>query len=132
MQTSAFSQCTFIERDENTNAILTNLDGLQNLLSIGGDISITANATLSEFCGLQPLLNASPNGVGTVTISGNAANPSVMDIQNGSACSRVLPLPGGGVVVVEELPLLSKTYLFLLFLVISTGLYFQLKRLKLS
>jgi len=72
---------------------IENLDGLQNITSIGGEVFITSNNLLTEFCGLQTLLNTPNDGVISTDITGNASNPTVMDIQEGAACDRILPVP---------------------------------------
>lgn len=64
---------------------LVNLDGLANLVSVNGFLNIIDNTLLADFCGLQPILTNS--GVdNTLSISGNAFNPSEQDIIDGN-CS---------------------------------------------
>ncbi len=64
------------------NQVLTNLDGFSNLLSVGGDIDIINNYSLTDLCGISTavLNNADVN------INGNQYNPTLEDFQNGN-CS---------------------------------------------
>lgn len=71
---------------------VTNLDGLQNLTTLTGDLVISLNSNLTDFCGLNTLLSEPSNGgITSSDISGNAENPTIMDIIDGGACSTVLP-----------------------------------------
>lgn len=68
------------------NPLIANLDGLSNLYimepTLGIDTSIMDNNNLSDFCGLS----SNTNLPATITISGNAFNPSYQDILDGN-CS---------------------------------------------
>lgn len=65
------------------NASITNLNGLQNLLLIGFNLNVTNNRALTDFCGLQP--NLLEYGLGrNYNVSGNANNPTKLDIINGN------------------------------------------------
>jgi len=69
-----------------TNGMLTNLDGLINLLEVPGDLEIKRNGNLNDFCGLEPLILA--NGLGGLYIvEQNGYNPTIQDILNGD-CSQ--------------------------------------------
>jgi hypothetical protein len=74
---------------------------------LGGLLRLDNNDALTEFCGLATLLNTPDNGVTSTSIFSNASNPTVMDIQNGAACERILPAP-------EDLPLMPWQNLLLL------------------
>lgn len=70
---------------------LTTLNGLENLISITGDLSIVSNSNqgqpiqnINDFCALQNLF--SNGNFTTVDISGNSFNPTVQDIIDGN-CS---------------------------------------------
>lgn len=70
---------------------LTTLNGLENLISITGDLSIVSNSNqgqpiqnINDFCALQNLF--SNGNFTTVDISGNGFNPTVQDIIDGN-CS---------------------------------------------
>lgn len=100
--------------DFRRNDNLTNVDGLQNLTSVDGVLFINSNPQLSEFCGLNTLLNQPNNGGATsVNISSNASNPTAMEIRNGSPCARVLPEPEP-----QNLPAIPLPFLAILGLVI--------------
>ena len=74
------------------NQSLTNLNGLSNLTSVSGNLRISSNAVLSEFCGLYTLLNG--NGlVGTYTVSGNGINPTIQQIIGGGECDALNNCP---------------------------------------
>ncbi|MEM7371987.1 MAG: FlgD immunoglobulin-like domain containing protein [Bacteroidota bacterium] len=65
---------------------IDDLTSLEKLRSIGGNLSIQSNPSLSEFCVLYSLLNT--NGLtGTFTTAGNAANPTDTDILNTGPCA---------------------------------------------
>ena len=56
------------------NTALTNIDGLNNLISLKGNLNILNNTSLSDYSGLFNLLNN--NGLtGVYNVSGNAVNP---------------------------------------------------------
>jgi hypothetical protein len=58
---------------------MENLDGLNNVTSIGGDLTIEDNPFLTGFCGIQPLLNV--GGVsGVYTVNNNAFNPTISQV----------------------------------------------------
>lgn len=61
------------------NGIIANLDGLNNLSSIGVDLTIIDNPLLTDFCGIRPIL-VSDGFTGIYTVSGNAINPTFQDI----------------------------------------------------
>ena len=70
------------------NTQLVTLNGLENLISISGDLSITSDfeqnvpiQNIENFCSLQNLLNEGMFGI--VTIINNSFNPTVQDIING-------------------------------------------------
>jgi len=68
-----------------SNDALTNLDGLAGITSVGGLLYVLFNTVLTEFCGLFPLLNA--GGLGWVYgVTGNATNPTEAEIIAGGAC----------------------------------------------
>jgi hypothetical protein len=67
------------------NSALTNLDGLAAVTSVGGFLYIYNNAALDNFCGLFPLIDAS-GLVGTYTVTDNATNPTEAEILAGGAC----------------------------------------------
>lgn len=59
-----------------------NLDGLQNLTQVGGDIKFSYNNSLYNFCGLLNLVNS--NGLqGNYIAEFNANNPTYQDLENG-------------------------------------------------
>lgn len=71
---------------------LETLNGLENLISITGDLSIISNSNqgqpiqnITDFCALQNLF--SNGNFNTVDISGNVFNPTVQDIINGNCTS---------------------------------------------
>ena len=71
--------------------MLTNVDGLSGLTSVGGYLDIVANTTLNGFCGLYRLIKS--NGpTGNYTVSGNAIDPLQADIINGGPCPGI-PVP---------------------------------------
>lgn len=78
----------------NTNII--NLDGLDSLIFVGGDIIIEDNIQLENFCGLYNLIENDAVG-GNFIISGNFTNPSQEDILNNLGC-------GGGLSVKKHTP----------------------------
>ncbi len=70
---------------------LSTLNGLENLDSITGDLSIISNSNqgqpiqnITDFCALQNLFSS--GNFNTVDISGNSFNPTVQDIIDGN-CS---------------------------------------------
>lgn len=74
-----------------TNTDITDLEGLQNLIYVGGDLIIQNNQNLSDFCGLRTLLEN--NGIqGQLIINGNLINPDVQDILSESNCSSTLSI----------------------------------------
>ena len=69
------------------NQSLTNLTGLSGLTSVNGNLRISSNQALFEFCGLYTLLNG--NGlVGTYTVTGNAINPTIQQIIDAGLCTE--------------------------------------------
>lgn len=67
------------------NTSLNNLDSLENLQTVQNKLSISDNAVLINFCGLQPLLVN--NGlIGDYRVYQNAYNPTKQDIIDGN-CS---------------------------------------------
>lgn len=71
------------------NNLLINLDGLQNITFVGGNIGISYNAYLPKYCALFPLLNS--GGLkGTFFCSDNAVNPTQQDIINGGPCGNTI------------------------------------------
>ena len=68
--------------------LLTNIDGLQDLIFVGGDVRITDNTSLSQFCGIANLI--SRNGVqGSIVIEGNNQNPTPQQIRNDNRCQSL-------------------------------------------
>ncbi|WP_339701525.1 hypothetical protein [uncultured Marixanthomonas sp.] len=67
------------------NDSIENLDGLQNISHIGEDLRIFNNVTLTDFCGLTPLVTGYDIS-GYLEIYENAYNPSQQDIIDGN-CS---------------------------------------------
>ncbi|TXN35074.1 leucine-rich repeat protein [Flagellimonas hymeniacidonis] len=60
---------------------LTNLKAFENLIEVNGDVVISKNENLEDFCDLQPLLS---NGFsGTINIFENAYNPTKQDVIDG-------------------------------------------------
>lgn len=72
-------------RIEGIDGVL-NLDNLEKITSIGGDLIIKNCKDLKDFCGIQNLIQ---NGgvAGQIQISGNLYNPTVEDIVTGN-CSQ--------------------------------------------
>jgi len=62
----------------------TNLNQLQNLIYVDGSIDIRENASLSEFCGLLPLINDAGGLTGTFTSSDNVYNPTQQELEEGT------------------------------------------------
>lgn len=62
----------------------TNLNQLQNLIYVDGSITIRENASLSEFCGLLPLINDAAGLTGTFTSSDNIYNPTQQELEEGT------------------------------------------------
>ena len=62
----------------------TNLNQLQNLIYVDGSIEIIENATLSEYCGLLPLINDAAGLTGTFTSSDNLYNPTQQELEEGT------------------------------------------------
>ncbi|WP_405400836.1 hypothetical protein [Maribacter sp. Asnod2-G09] len=62
----------------------TNLDQLENLIYVDGSIDIRENASLSEFCGLLPLINDAAGLTGTFTSSDNEYNPTQQELEEGT------------------------------------------------
>ena len=108
------------------NDALINIDGLQNLSAINGRyVNIIFNGALTEYCGLFNLSTSVPNGFIYADIYNNANNPSLEEIANGEACSRILlGLPKG-----EELPALPIPYLVLFGLTILGATSLGMRRL---
>lgn len=72
--------------DANTHlGIPGSLNGLNAVVSIGGDIRIVSNDGLNDFCALEDLINLGNYG-GILQISGNTYNPTLEDFENGD-CS---------------------------------------------
>ena len=67
------------------NPVLTNLNGLAGITSVPVNLIIVDNLSLTEFCGLFPLLDA--GFLGGYFVSDNATNPTQLDILNGGACT---------------------------------------------
>ncbi len=63
------------------NAALSNLDGLQNLVSIKSGLRVLNNAKLVSLCGISRLVKASGIG-GSYYVTGNGYNPTQDDIKN--------------------------------------------------
>lgn len=71
------------------NGSLTTLAGLSRLQEsrqLMNEISVTFNAALDDFCGLQALAAADPNGDPQFSISQNASNPTKEQIAQLSPC----------------------------------------------
>tara|TARA_B100000787_G_scaffold48809_1_gene35103 strand:+ start:4942 stop:5883 length:942 start_codon:yes stop_codon:yes gene_type:complete len=75
------------------NTQLLTLNGLENLISIAGDLSITSDLVqnmpiqnIENFCALQNLFNQGM--FGSVTITDNGFNPTVQDIINGNCIAE--------------------------------------------
>ena len=68
------------------NTLLANVDGLSSLTSVGGYLSVQANPLLSEFCGLNPLLEGCGLS-GGYYVWGNAENPTPQQIIEGGPCN---------------------------------------------
>ena len=82
---SGFENPAILTLQITVNLSLTNLNGLSNLASVEGNLRISSNLLLSEFCGLYTLLNG--NGLtGTYTVTGNAVNPTIQQIIDGGEC----------------------------------------------
>jgi hypothetical protein len=64
---------------------LTNIDGLAALTSVDGDVIISSNGALTQFCGLFPLLDSRTVG-GTILISANGINVTETDILEPGFC----------------------------------------------
>ncbi|WP_378187065.1 DUF1573 domain-containing protein [Aquimarina sp. W85] len=63
--------------------VIEDLKGLQNLENVQGNVQISQNANLSDFCDILPLING--NGLsGTFTASGNPYNPTRQDLEAGT------------------------------------------------
>jgi hypothetical protein len=75
------------------NDVLNNIDGLSSLITLGEhtgvSLRIADNISLTEFCGLFPLFNEG-TVAGSVSISGNAANPTVAEISAEGPCDLIL------------------------------------------
>lgn len=73
------------------NTQLVNLDGLKNLTHVGGDVIIENNSSLLDFCGLYKLIEN--NGIGgSFIVNGNNINPTTQEILNNSSCQAVLSI----------------------------------------
>lgn len=65
-----------------SNSDLSSLEGLQGLQSLTGNLTISTNQSLKNFCALTNLF--SNNGFsGTYTVSGNGYNPTQQEVTNG-------------------------------------------------
>jgi hypothetical protein len=62
-----------------------NLDFMINVIVINNGLEIFGNNSLTDFCGLNTVI--STNGLGGYSVSENAYNPTITDIQNGN-CSQ--------------------------------------------
>ena len=70
---------------------ITNLDGLQNLTHVGGNVIIENNNLLSDFCGLYALIEN--NGIGgDLIIENNLYNPTAGDILDELNCDGTLTI----------------------------------------
>lgn len=68
---------------EITSTSLQNLDFLQNLTYVGGDLKFAQNAMLHDYCGLQNLVDA--NGLqGNLITQSNFYNPTYQDLLDGN------------------------------------------------
>ena len=65
--------------------MITNLDNLSSLLSIGDNLEVIGNEGLTDLCGLQTLLINEGLG-GFYNVSYNSYNPTQQDIIDGN-CS---------------------------------------------
>jgi len=63
------------------NGFMESLDGLNNIISLGGDITIEDNPLLTDFCGIRPVM-VSDGFTGTYIANNNAFNPSFAEIIN--------------------------------------------------
>lgn len=70
---------------------ILNLDGLQNLTHVGGDVIIENNSLLTNFCGLYALIENGGIG-GSLIINGNSINPTSDDILNNLGCESSLSI----------------------------------------
>ncbi|MBK9686556.1 MAG: leucine-rich repeat domain-containing protein [Saprospiraceae bacterium] len=76
------------------NASLENVNGFLFLESIALDLYIDNNGALTEYCGLNPIMDSEVNmgGTaigGTITITNNAVDPSPSDIVMNGACGSL-------------------------------------------
>ena len=95
---TAFGGNVLIGDDEypyNGNPILENLTGLDNLASIGGDLSIGFNDTLSILTGLENLVSIG----GNLVINGNAALTSLTALEGLITLPGDLTISGNGILV---------------------------------
>jgi hypothetical protein len=76
---SSIQSCSSFDFSEG-NA--TNLDFLSGLTAVNSDLIIALNPNLSDFCGLNALVNAGLNG--TYAVSANAYNPTYQDLVDGN------------------------------------------------
>ena len=65
---------------------LVNLTGFENLTSVGGDIDISRNIELADFCSLVPLMQNTSGFSGNYTAQNNSYNPSQQELEN-ETCS---------------------------------------------
>jgi len=84
---NGFDNLSEIEGDFNFGSTLGIIDLLnfEQVSSITGDIRISDNDMLSDFCVFQDFMNT--NWTGNCTITNNSFNPTCEDIQNGN-CSQ--------------------------------------------
>lgn len=94
---NALQNTSFLRIDNNPK--LTDIGGLNNLVSVGGIITIKNNTSFDNFCALHNLFNN--NGIsGTVTIEDNAQNPTPEEIiANCGGTSSVSPTAEQGIFV---------------------------------
>ena len=67
------------------NDLLTNLDGLSSITSVGYYLETGENGALNSFCGLYQLLS-SEDLHGSYTVEGNLINPTQQEIINAGPC----------------------------------------------
>jgi hypothetical protein len=69
----------------NSNAALINLNGLSDLTIVGKELNVTNNASLINLCGLQNLMNQGFSG--EYIVEGNTYNPTKEELIDGN-CSQ--------------------------------------------
>lgn len=67
--------------------VLENLNGFENLNRIGGNIDISRNSGLSNFCGIVSVLQTTNGFSGNYTVQDNLFNPTQQELENGT-CSQ--------------------------------------------